>query len=128
MYDGVTAAFAYDFPVDALIQKFKYGPDLTLAPVLGRLLGNTPCGEIDAVLAMPLGAARLRDRGFNQAQELARVAARIRGVPLLARACRKVSEHRRRRACRGKNERPTCAAASSAMPTCAGSASPSSTT
>lgn len=91
-YDGVTAAFVYDFPVDALIQKFKYGPDLTLAPVLGRLPGNTPCGEIDAVLAMPLGAARLRDRGFNQAQELARVAARIRGVPLLARACRKVSD------------------------------------
>jgi len=92
MYDGVTAAFAYDFPVDALIQKFKYGPDLTLAPVLGRLLGNTSCGEIDTVIPMPLGAARLRGRGFNQAQELARVAARIRDVPLLARACRKVSE------------------------------------
>ena len=91
-HDGVTVAFAYGFPVDALIQKFKYGPDLTLAPVLGRLLGSTSCGEVDAALAMPLGAARLRGRGFNQAQELARVAARIRGVPLLPRACRKVSE------------------------------------
>jgi ComF family protein len=91
-YDGVTAAFVYDFPVDALVQKYKYAPDLGLAPVLGELLGAAPCAEVDAVIAMPLGAARLRVRGFNQAQELARVAARIRGLPLLARACRKVGE------------------------------------
>jgi ComF family protein len=92
IYDGVTAAFVYAFPVDALIQKLKYGPDLTLAPVLGRLLGTTSCGEVDAVVAMPLSGARLRSRGFNQAQELARAAAGMHGVPLLARACRKVSE------------------------------------
>jgi ComF family protein len=92
MYDAVTAAFVYQFPVDALVQKYKYGPDLTLAPVLGRLLGTTSCGEVDAIVAMPLGASRLRSRGFNQAQELARVAARMRGLRLLARACRKVSE------------------------------------
>ncbi len=92
LYDGVTTPFVYRFPVDALIQKYKYGPDLTLAPVLGGLLGATSCGEADAVIAMPLGAARLRSRGFNQAQEIARVAARMAGVPLLARACRKVAE------------------------------------
>jgi ComF family protein len=91
-YDGVAAAFIYQFPVDALVQKYKYGPDLTLAPILGRLLGTMSCGEVDAVVAMPLGDSRLRSRGFNQAQELARVAARMRGLPLLARACRKVSE------------------------------------
>jgi ComF family protein len=92
MYEGVAAAFIYDFPVDALVQKYKYGPDLTLAPILGRLLGAMPCGEVDAIMAMPLGASRLRSRGFNQAQELARVAARMRGLPLLERACRKVGE------------------------------------
>jgi ComF family protein len=92
LYDGVTTPFAYRFPVDALIQKYKYGPDLTLTPILGGLLGATSCGEVDAVIAMPLGAARLRSRGFNQAQELARVAARMAGVPLLARACRKIAE------------------------------------
>jgi ComF family protein len=86
------AAFVYGFPVDALVQQYKYGPDLGLAPVLGGLLGAVHCGEVDAVVAMPLGAARLRLRGFNQAQELARVASRMRDVPLLARACRKVAE------------------------------------
>jgi ComF family protein len=91
-YDGVAAAFVYAFPVDALVQKYKYAPDLSLAAVLGRLLGITPCGDVDAIVAMPLGASRLRVRGFNQAHELARVAARLRGLPLLARACRKVGE------------------------------------
>jgi ComF family protein len=92
VFDAVAAAFVYDFPVDALVQKYKYGPDLTLAPILGRLLGTTSCGEVDAIVAMPLGASRLRTRGFNQAHEIARVAARMRRLPLLARACRKVSE------------------------------------
>jgi ComF family protein len=92
LYDSVTAAFVYRFPIDALVQKYKYGPDLTLAPVLGSLLGTTSCGEVDAVVPMPLGASRLRGRGFNQAQELARIAAHIRRLPLLARACRKVGE------------------------------------
>jgi ComF family protein len=91
-YDGVAAAFVYAFPVDALVQRYKYAPDLSLAPVLGRLLATAPCGEVDAVLAMPLGAARLRARGFNQAHELARIAARVCGVPFLACACRKVDE------------------------------------
>jgi ComF family protein len=92
MYDGVAAAFIYDFPVDAFVQKYKYGPDLTLAPILGRLLGVTSCGEVDAIVAMPLGVSRLRTRGFNQALELARIAAKMRDLPLLARACRKVGE------------------------------------
>lgn len=92
LYDGVTTPFAYRFPVDALIQKYKYGPDLGLAPVLGSLLGATSCGEVDAVIPMPLGAARLRSRGFNQAQELARIAGRMAGLPLLAGACRKLAE------------------------------------
>jgi predicted amidophosphoribosyltransferase len=75
-----------------MVQKYKYGPDLPLAPVLGTLLGSTPCGEVDAVIAMPLGASRLRSRGFNQAHELARIAAGLHELPLLAHACRKVGD------------------------------------
>jgi ComF family protein len=88
----VTAAFIYSFPVDALVQKYKYAPDLTLAPVLGGLLGTSCPAGVDAVVPMPLAASRLCRRGFNQAQELARVAARLANLPVLARACRKVGE------------------------------------
>jgi ComF family protein len=91
-YDGVRAAFVYAFPLDALIQKYKYGGDLTLAPLLGQLLGRAPCAEVDAVIPMPLASGRLRERGFNQAQEIARLAARVRRLPVLPRACRKVNE------------------------------------
>jgi ComF family protein len=91
-YDSVAAAFEYAFPLDALIQKYKYGPDIALAPVLGSLLTRTPCTDVEAVIPMPLARARLRHRGFNQAQEMARLAARACGIPVLRHACRKVSE------------------------------------
>jgi ComF family protein len=91
-YDSVAAAFEYAFPIDALIQKYKYGSDIALAPVLASLLARAPCPDVDAVIPMPLARARLRERGFNQAHEMARLAARACGVPVLRHACRKVGE------------------------------------
>ena len=90
-YDSVTVPFAYAFPVDALIKAYKYSGNLHLAPVLANLLAPEIADMPDMVVAMPLSDARQRERGFNQAHELARhLAARI-AVPLLARACRKVT-------------------------------------
>lgn len=90
--DGVSAAYAYAFPLDALIQAFKYGGNLALAPVLADKLGAGAGTGVDALVPMPLAAARMRERGFNQAQELARIAGRALGVPVLAHACRKVTD------------------------------------
>jgi ComF family protein len=39
---------------------------------------------------MPLSAERLRERGYNQALEIARVIASRLGIPLAAAACRRV--------------------------------------
>jgi ComF family protein len=39
---------------------------------------------------MPLAPARLRERGFNQALEIARVVSRTTGVKLATAACRRV--------------------------------------
>ncbi len=41
---------------------------------------------------MPLGPARLGERGFNQALELARVASRLTNTPLTANACRRAHD------------------------------------
>ena len=41
---------------------------------------------------MPLAASRLCERGFNQAHELARHVARALELPVLATACRKVTD------------------------------------
>jgi ComF family protein len=91
-YDGIAAAFPYEFPIDALVQAYKYGGDLTLAPLFARELARSVTRDVDALVAMPLTASRLAERGFNQAHELARHLGRALDVPVLARACRKVGE------------------------------------
>ena len=47
---------------------------------------------VDLIVPMPLGPARLRERGFNQALELARVASVLTNTPLSANACRRVQD------------------------------------
>jgi ComF family protein len=89
-YDSASAAYGYAFPIDALIRAYKYGGHLTLAPVLGAALADAAVGDVDAIVPMPLSDARLRERGFNQAHELARHAGRRLALPVLPHACRRV--------------------------------------
>lgn len=90
-FDAVEAAYAYRFPLNALIPAFKYGGRLALARGLGEQLARAVTREVDAIVPMPLAPARLAERGFNQALEIARVVATLTGIPLLRDACRKVA-------------------------------------
>ncbi|MGQ0748926.1 MAG: ComF family protein [Betaproteobacteria bacterium] len=80
-YDRVCAAFVYRFPVNGLIQALKYGDNLAVARLLGESLARTVASEaVDLVIPMPLSVQRLRERGFNQALEIARyVVAAVNG-------------------------------------------------
>jgi ComF family protein len=81
--DGARVApFEYRFPVDRLIQRFKYAGDLATGRWLALQLARRVRGEPqpDLVVAPPLTAARLRHRGFNQALEIAKVVAASRGA------------------------------------------------
>lgn len=90
-FDRVTAVFAYSFPVDALVHALKYGGNLAVAGVLGRSLCAAVAGEsVDLIVPMPLSAQRLRDRGFNQAYEIARCVGRTSGIAVAAGICRRV--------------------------------------
>ncbi len=91
-YDHVCAPFTYAFPVDALVQALKYRSMLAIAPLFGNAIANSLDARPDVIIPMPLADARLRERGFNQAQEIARHVASIAGVTLLPRACRKVRD------------------------------------
>jgi ComF family protein len=73
-YDATYAALDYRFPADVLIQGLKYRGELALAPLLAQLLSAAlPSGEwADVALPVPLSTARLRERGCNQAMEIAR--------------------------------------------------------
>ncbi|HXZ51497.1 MAG TPA: ComF family protein [Burkholderiales bacterium] len=89
-YDATVAALEYRFPADVLVQALKFRGELALAAPLGRLLGArvaAACERVDWVLPVPLSAARLRARGYNQSLEIGRHAARALGAPLAAHAC-----------------------------------------
>jgi ComF family protein len=86
-YDATVAALDYDFPADVLVQALKFRGELALAPLLGGLLAARlpQAARPDFVLPVPLAAARLRARGFNQALEIARELVRGTGLRLAPR-------------------------------------------
>lgn len=85
-FDATLACFSYAFPVDCLIQALKYRHSLVVSDYLAlALLETAPKPPVPAnlLLALPLSAQRLRQRGFNQALEIARPLAHHLGLPLL---------------------------------------------
>jgi ComF family protein len=89
-FDATLAAYAYAFPVDRLLQALKYGGQLALADwaataLAARVRGEpTPWRSValpPLLVPLPLAAPRQRQRGFNQALEIARGLARELGLP-----------------------------------------------
>jgi len=82
-FDGAIAAVDYAYPWDELVRRFKFDASLDLADALAhRLLDavrRSDAPRPDWLLPVPLSAERLRERGYNQAWELARRVAR--GLP-----------------------------------------------
>lgn len=72
-FNRTIAAFRYDFPVDRIIHALKYGHQLAVAGWLGRRLAERIIAEHQLVIPLPLHPDRLRERGFNQSAEIARV-------------------------------------------------------
>jgi len=75
--DACLAACTYAWPWPECIAELKFRGDAGRAAPLATLLRSAPWVEpalekADIVLPMPLAPSRLRERGFNQAHELAR--------------------------------------------------------
>lgn len=83
-FDNAYAALEYAFPTDKLIQALKYGGQLALANLFGELLTDTltAAARPQRILPMPLHPARLKQRGFNQAREIAKVIGKRLDIPL----------------------------------------------
>ena len=112
-YDATSAALAYAFPADVLVQALKFRGELALAPVLGDLLARRISEPADCIVPVPLSSERLRSRGYNQSLEIARRVAALTGARLAPELCE------RRRDTRGadgpaarQSARRTCAAPS----------------
>ncbi len=93
-FERTLAAFSYAFPVNALLHAYKYGGELTLLDLLSEPLAARAIEHAlpDLLIPMPLHPARLKERGFNQAREIAAALSRRLAVPLAAQACRRLRD------------------------------------
>jgi ComF family protein len=77
-----TAAFVYAYPLDRLVVALKYRGVIAYADFLAQALCSRIDVRPDVVVAVPLARLRQRQRGFNQADEIARRVGRSCGIPL----------------------------------------------
>ena len=92
-YQRARAAVRFDEIARALVHALKYGDRLDLAPMMGRWLaqaGSELLVEADALVPVPLHWRRHWARRFNQSALLAAAIARASGVPIAARALKRV--------------------------------------
>jgi ComF family protein len=91
LFDAAFAPYLYGHPFDMLLTKLKFGHSLAAGRVLAELwntalhtaLADATLGALpDAIVPVPLHGARLRERGYNQALELAKPIAREFGITL----------------------------------------------
>ena len=86
-FTRLVAPLRYEFPVDALLTRLKFGRELALAEPLGSLIGTAVSGtDVDIVVPLPLHWRRLLVRGFNQAERLAAAVAAHLDRPIHRRA------------------------------------------
>ena len=87
-FDETIAAFTYAFPLDRLVQSYKFNENLALTAVFSAALRDavrrhqaSPGAVIpDRILPLPLARKRLAERGFNQSALLASRVARDLGI------------------------------------------------
>ncbi len=91
------AGLVYDADVRRLLHALKFGQCERIASILGRRVAERwlrpgELGRYDAIVPVPLSKKRRRERGFNQAERIARAVAKSAGAPVCSRVIRKVGE------------------------------------
>ncbi len=90
-FDRTYPLWHYRPPVPGLIHALKFQGRLECARLLGEIMAEQ-LGTLlppDCLLPVPLHPARYRERGFNQALEIARPLTKQLGLPLTPRLCRR---------------------------------------
>jgi ComF family protein len=93
---GVTVATDYTGPVKELILSLKFKRSRSAAALAAWLLAgrlSLESARFDCVTAVPIAPARYRERGYNQAELIARALARQLGVPYRSLLGRTTTEH-----------------------------------
>ena len=93
-FNRTAAAFSYQFPVDRLIGLMKYHEQIAVTQAFAKkLIQRIDSTRLpDYLIAMPLHPAKLRSRGFNQAQLLAAPISHHFDIPLLSGCCHRLRD------------------------------------
>jgi len=93
-FNACQSLLIYQSPIDKLIHQLKFQHRLHLANLLGDLMAESLETRLshakhlpDCIIPVPLHASRLRERGYNQALELAKPIAKRFNLPLLTYSC-----------------------------------------
>ena len=91
-FDKTFSLFQYSNPIDHIIQALKFNGKLRFANLLGNLLADAlssrpPESLPEVIIPVPLHPSRQRERGFNQAVEIARPVSRALNIPLDYHGC-----------------------------------------
>lgn len=78
----VFVACHYQYPIDRIIQQFKYEQKLHHQRMLNGLLLQLKLPKVHAIVPMPVSTDRLIERGFNQALLLAKALGSALNVPV----------------------------------------------
>ncbi len=93
IFDCCHAPFSYGYPISGLISNFKFNGKLHAGRLLSELLINfikTNNLELPhLIIPVPLHPKRLRERGFNQALELAKPIGRHFNIPVDTKSCKR---------------------------------------
>ena len=92
--DSTIAAYRFEEPLRTLLHEFKYQEGLYLSSLLAAFIHEALPSEAkktQCLIPIPMHRKRLRERGFNQAAELAKHLGRILHIPIDTFNCQKIT-------------------------------------
>ncbi|WP_109441521.1 ComF family protein [Acinetobacter haemolyticus] len=78
----VFVACHYQYPINRIIQQFKYEQKLHHQRLLSGILQQVKLPKVQAIVPMPISTDRLVERGFNQSLLLAQALAQTLNIPV----------------------------------------------
>ena len=91
--DQVLTAYRFEEPLRTLLHEFKYHQGLYLSSFITQLMLDAICVttyKTQCLIPVPMHPLRIRQRGFNQAAQLAKNLSRMLNLPFDLSSCQKV--------------------------------------
>lgn len=79
---SILCAHHYDFPINRIIQTYKYEQQLQYQNLLAHSLLNLRTPKVHAIVPMPISTERLIERGYNQMLIIANIMAKELKIPV----------------------------------------------